>query len=344
MDKQPLCKHYYGFDLLRIIMTFGVVLNHFWDADKSDFLYPILKDIQTCAVPSFMLLSFFLTQGFIVTLDCKRLKKRLVRLAIPYVFWGLTNWIIMFSVDCVFHANTIDGFRVLFFQLLLGHGFHVNAPLWYLNSLMVITVLFALFFKTFGKVGGFVAIYTLSILALVIQYTQVLYKLTSDWSFETKYPVGRFPEMMPYAALGLTLGLLQMKCFLNKKIVHKVILFVSVVVVVVYTLFQDRLHIPYGFGYQGVVLLVASTATFILFLFINPQRLCESRLFQTVARHTLGIYCIHYLVGRLFKTVLQKSNVSINSVVLCILVYLTSYIIADVISRIRIKRIQMLVD
>lgn len=81
-------KYNYGLGLLRAFLTIFVILNHFWEADAvSGALMPLFT-MRSVAVPTFMLMSFYLTERKISSGSVSDLKKRIMRLATPFFVWG----------------------------------------------------------------------------------------------------------------------------------------------------------------------------------------------------------------------------------------------------------------
>lgn len=80
-------KYNYGILILRLLLTLAVILNHFWDVENPGVLKPMYL-LRSCAVPTFMLLSFFLTEKAISAPSVVNLKKRIARLATPFFVWG----------------------------------------------------------------------------------------------------------------------------------------------------------------------------------------------------------------------------------------------------------------
>ena len=63
-----------------------------------------------------------------------------------------------------------------------------------------------------------------------------------------------------------------------------------------------------------------------------------------ITKFTLGIYCMHLLVGRVFDAVLAVYNTIFNRFLFCILVYVFCFLISFIVSKFPLKYIRMLVD
>ena len=61
-------------------------------------------------------------------------------------------------------------------------------------------------------------------------------------------------------------------------------------------------------------------------------------------QHTLGIYCMHYLVGNIIILVLESVGYEPDGFVLSICIYIICYLASAMISKIPIKQLRQLVD
>lgn len=85
-----------GLNLLRIILTLGVVMDHFWWCPDPENLHGIdiaLWQLRTLAVPAFMTMTFFFTAKRFIGGDVAWLRKRYFRLYEPFVFWTVFYYI-----------------------------------------------------------------------------------------------------------------------------------------------------------------------------------------------------------------------------------------------------------
>ena len=102
---------------------------------------------------------------------------------------GGISWLTLYIAERILGVDIIDGIRALFWQLVIGHAYHVNAPLWYMAVLIWITVLFYVLFLSDSK-GSIYIVHVLSFVALIMQYTGFNYSLFKDFPFEVKFPLG----------------------------------------------------------------------------------------------------------------------------------------------------------
>ena len=339
-------KYNYGLSLLRVFLTIFVILNHFWESDVVNRVLMPLSTMRSVAVPTFMLMSFYLTARKISSGSSGDLKKRIVRLAIPFFVWGGVSWLLMFLIQKVTGMQIINGISALGWQLLTGHAFHVNAPLWYMAVLMWLTICFSLVFMTKNKRWQAIVLNILAVLALVAQYSGVNYYVFGDLSFELKYPLGRIAEMLPYATLGYDLAHFRVFDLIGEKVDNHAILFIGSLILLLIQITIIPVPPMSGFGYSGMYRIAASMLTFTLFYYLPLQWIGKSgkKIISVVTGHTLGVYCMHYLIGNILVTGIEKVGFSVNFFVLAVMIYAICYGIACFMCKIPNKFIGSLVD
>ncbi len=338
-------KYNNGILFFRLLLTLAVILNHFWEVENPGIFRPLYL-LRSCAVPAFMLLSFFLTEKTITNPSFKSMKKRIIRLATPFFVWGGVSWLALFLAEKVLKTDMIDGFNALLWQLLTGHGYHVNAPLWYMAVLIWLTVLYSLIFMLPNKRTSFVLIQGIAVAALILQYTGLNYTMFEDMPFETKYPFGRVAEMIPYATLGYDTAHCKIYDWLKKnKLRETITLWTSLAIVVILLLFGNTSDLA-GFGYNGIYRMAISVSLFTFFYLLPIEEISEhtEKVIKALTAHTLGIYCMHYLVGNVLNLGLEYLHININQIIFCIVLYVICYIIAMIISRIPNRFTKQLVD
>ena len=340
-------KYNWGIAILRLFLTFLVILNHFWEAnDAAIGGTAVFIKLRSIAVPTFMLLSFFLTERDIGNPTSEKIKKRLIRLSVPFFMWGAGSWLVLFLAEKILNLDIIDGFRALFWQLVSGHAYHVNAPLWYMAVLIWLTIIYSIIFILPNKRASFVFIQIIAIVAVILQYSGLNYSLFKDMPFEMKYPLGRVVEVIPYATLGYDIAHLQIYDWLKEN-KHRATfaLWTSLAMTILLLVFGQTSNIA-GFGYNGIFRMIVSFSLLTFFYLLPMEHISEDTVkrLKTITAHTFGIYCLHYLVGNVLNIIANRIQVDINKIIFCISLYIICYVIAAVISRIPSRFVRRLVD
>ncbi len=110
-----------GLDLLRVVMSLGVVFCHFWRTDLHgpDGVWKLLWGLRTIAVPVFMVMTFFLTAARFRESDVGWFRRRLIRLWMPFLFWSVVAWCVARALFVISGTHAV-GFGDLVLQLLFG--------------------------------------------------------------------------------------------------------------------------------------------------------------------------------------------------------------------------------
>ena len=334
--------------LLKMLMCFEVVCCHFWLYEKTDvpiFLTPfyVLKD---CAVPVFMLLSFFYFYKHLDEMNLNKLMMRIKRLYIPQFVWGVVYWLLFSLLDILLKVDHVKGLKSLGWQIFTGHSEALNPSMWYQFDLIILTVLVSILAIVGKKNITIYSLFILTIVSLVLQYSGINQMLFGNLIYELKYPIGRLAEMIPYVFLGLTLKNSEIFYRIQKYRWYVMIFAVSLMVINSYLFWINKVGQVRGFSYAGGFLIIMSLCL-VTIVFLIPQEVFKSKkiyiISETISRYTLGIYCMHRLVGRVLKYIMSFLGIQLDTFLLCIIIYLVSYCISYSMSMIAPKLSKKLV-
>ncbi len=290
------------------------------------------------AVPIFMFMSFLLSHRLFSGSGEAKVGKRVWRLTWPLWGWG----IIYFIVYSALGINKI-GLSTLFWQMTTGHSALLNPAMWYQSVLICLTMLFFVIYRYIDKQIAKAVSVLLLVLSLFMQYSGYNYRLFGDLPYELKCPLGRLVEMVPYASLGVLA--MEYPDWIQKRN-HRAIILIMCPVALIFSLLLKRL-LPetMGFQYSGIPM-IGITVSVVLFLYALPiDRLSIGikNIIYTLAKSTLGIYCMHNMVGTFLVALRRELNVAINDVCLCAAIFLVSYAISWCITKVPNRYVKMLV-
>ena len=260
-------------EILRLLGAMAVVWSHY-----GRFRIPVVK----IAVPCFVVISFFFGWRVIASGEFARLRRSLIRFAVPFFAWGALSYIVAVIL------GTKTGIAPLLWQLLLGHS--TCMPLYYLWDVAVMMAfLFVLFrclsVKAFWWVSGCIAA-----VCLCLQYSGLNYRLFGQLPFEVAFPLGRLVELFPSALAGCAIasGILTGR---RSLVIGSILAACSTVL-----LFSGIKDGGDGFGYAGLVLLSGAVGFVLMSTAYAPQNplLVKIRL---LSEATAGVYFIHTIVG-----------------------------------------------
>ena len=323
----------YGLAYLRVFLCFMVVYLHFGN-DMSEPLH----FVGMCAVPCFVMMSFFFTAGRFLEGDARSQFKRLGRFAYPMVAWGMVSVAL-----CLIFGDKLTA-RAVLEQLLLGmpHQDFILAnhnlldfPLWFEGSMICTSLFFMLVSHCFreklpaAKPAWWMAAVLISALALqhasFIPWGELLSQC--HYVFLTLF------FCIPYASLGLLLSRYRLLgCLVPFR--GKAILFSAACAVAV--AFWHARQPAYMFYYGGLRLLIESLLIFTI-SYLLPLRLdgVGGKMMMLMSRHSMGIYCVHWLIGSRLLEFAPAMKAHLNGWAICALVYIISLAVATAIGSLK---------
>ena len=312
-----------GIEILRVFLSFMVVLDHLYNKKKLKKYYYILY----YHIPSFFLISFFFTYNTLTSFNLQKIKLRFERLIIPYIGWSIIAFILKNIYYYLFNLNyehTLKGFVK---HLITGHI--LNTPLWYQAILIFTTIIFLIIIFIFRNNQSFklLVFHILSLISYNLQYSGLNYNLNKKYlTTHAKLTFGRFMEALPNAITGYTFAYLKIINLL-RQYRTKAIFFSFAILVIIskYAVFENLKTFKYG----GLRLNIASSCLFIIFSLLPLENMKNilKVFINYCTRYTAGVYYMHYLVGNtyLIKTIFKSLNGTIYG---CMIVYLLCYSIS----------------
>jgi peptidoglycan/LPS O-acetylase OafA/YrhL len=265
------------YDLLRVILTILVVNLHIRIivANQANILEPFVY----YAVPLFIVMSFFfMTKYFSQNrLAFSVVFVRIKRLLLPLIIWSLVGFIL--------HVDKLSPLNLL---LQLISGGVVNVPLYYLDLLIV----FTLIYWGLTRISPRVRLLLYGVIILVafgLQYSSINYHFFSQITTSLEKCYGRFFELIPYASLGLFFGL-----YLKK------LSSISISIVAVICALLTFVHFPEpkGFHYQGIHLFIGTSALFLITYLLTHVSFGArvNNFIHTIGKYSFGVYLFHYIL------------------------------------------------
>lgn len=263
----------YGAAVLKIIMSFEVVLCHYWlfeDISNIPVFLRVFDKLRLLAVPTFMIMSFYFLTGSVLAKDSGVFKARVVRLLIPYIGWAGIYYLSYLMLEQIFDINLVDGIQDLIWQLLFGNSVNLIPPLWFQADLILLTcIVFAVFYfiptnKTFK------VLFAIVFLSLWMQYSGINYRLFGEWAYECRYSCGRIAEMIPYACIGMVFSYYK----IDQRISTSKFGIAACVCMLIFLLSFPVFYMPeQHFSYGGLYFICIASIIVILFMAIPFSRL-----------------------------------------------------------------------
>lgn len=296
-----------GISLLRLMCIYLVIFLH-----TKARLGGGKNGYELIGVPCFMFLSFFLCNRIYYSREAKSLRRRIVRLGAPLVFWNVVYYIFYVIAD-----QTYVDWRQLFYGILFGHATELNQPLWYLTTQLIITIIaFVIYYVTDNDFWAEKILIGIAALCIILQYSGMNLYLFGSCVGEIGYTFGFLAELMPAAVAGLILG---------RTSKHTVSIIVMIAASVITYLFPQIS----GFGYQGIHLTCVSVTMCLIMITLGEKiRLGYfNRIINQLAKYTMGVYCLHWLVLK-YLTIFYEKNALLFSKRIVFEIYVISLLFA----------------
>ena len=309
----------YGIAILRVLLSFMVVLDHFYN-------YKIIKNyfhLLYYHIPTFFLISFYYTSKYFINHNISKIKTRFGRIVIPLFCWSIIAFILNNIYYYFFKRKCPHTFYDLFHNLLNGHLFYF--ALWFqvvlILSTLIITIVVFLFKTNYLLIFQFIMI-----LSYRFQYSGESYHFFFKY-FPKDYRItyGRFVDNLPHVITGLYLEIYNIPNKLRLHRIKSIILTIIALIFVSKCNFDNNLK---GFKYGGIRLNIASICLFLIFNLsnINLENKKIIGIVDNITNYTPGIYFSHYLIGKgyIMKFVLGNK---IRTLYGSLVIYLSSYIL-----------------
>ena len=292
--------------------------------------YEVLKSFRYIPVPVFIVLSFYLCAN---QLNIAGIKKRIWRIGFPHLFWTCFSFLIYNLIGNISDNNQFKyTFVDLILNLLTGIGF--NSVMWFQLILFILTLLFSLL-NQHKELNDNILI-VLTLFCIGFQYTGTNYVLFEGLSIRITNSYARMAEVIPFAAMGVMLKQSEMErdCKLKQMIPGLLILLLG-------SNFGGVR--PQGFSFQGLNTLILATMLVIFFkeftVFNKYDKL--SLCINNISNYTMGVYFIHCMIRDLGQPLFL--GMGMNGFTISCLIYMTSLLLAFLISKIPILHINELV-
>lgn len=266
------------FDILKIALIFLVVNIHIRVITPSNA--HLFGSLWSYTVPIFMTISFFFMNKYFsqMRLSFSIVWERIKRLFLPLVFWS--------GVGFLFNPKLFNIKNALL-QILTGKV--VNTPLYYLDILILFTLIFWLITFLPQKIRTPLH-FLIIIVALTLDYSGISFRFFDPMSEQVKRSYGQIVELIKYASLGILFATLNKQ---NKKNIFLFFLTVVSFFVMVYHKFPET----HGFNYSGANLFAGTIFVLSLSLLIAKLQLPPKagKIINILGAYSFGVYLFHII-------------------------------------------------
>lgn len=331
--KESSTKFNYGIALLKVILSFVVVMCHFYTGTGIT-AYP-----EKIAVPTFIALTFFFAENSFREKGRRISLKNITRLLIPGIFWGGVYYV----ASLVMHNGAT--LKDLVLQLLLGSDHLINPTLWYLYDTAFVLLVFGLIQRLTNDKAYMGMRVILLLAGVVLQYTGLNYQWFSTLSQDIVYSIGRLAENIPAACIGSFLSDLTATQGNRYRVLNKCSGIPVLVLTIGIYFALYFVHIPSGsgFGYQGLSILLGCILLITGFYYFDVPMILH-RIISYIQQYGLGIYSVHMAVGKTLELTLKKIGLSSVSLLFCLLVWLLCIVACSIFDLITRKKLRVMIS
>jgi fucose 4-O-acetylase-like acetyltransferase len=309
-----------GIGILRICLSFMVVVNHIYDRKKlQQYIYFLYYHI-----PTFFLLSFFYTFNTLNFFNINKIKNRFERIVIPYFSWCIICWILNNVYFYLFKIKVRHSLTDFWNNLLNARI--LNVVLWFQNNLILLTIIFLIIILLFKSYNIYILI-SVGILCYVLQYTRLNYNFFRN-NFTCHYQItyGRIAENFPHAITGFYISSINLMTILKNNI--RITIINSLVIVLFITKYNVFSNIE-TFKYGGIRLNIGAVCIFFIFFLFPFRKIKNEFLIKIIIKlinYTGGIYFVHCLIGKglILKRLFIILKFKRHTLFECIIVYIIS--------------------
>ena len=279
-----------GINILKMILCFWVLSFHCAGIENKR-KYKILNTFFH--VPTFMIISFYYSYNIFYKQNINKLKLRIERLLIPFIFIPI---IFLLIRNILFHYKIT--FKNIFYRILIelilqyltGYKFYVL--LWFIHILIVFNIFFFIIFHVFQD----------HLFSYFLQYSEINYNIFKSYSLHLRAG-SHLIEMIPIAIAGLTLAHLNILTLFNN---HRIKFMLYFITILLFIYNYNVFGVFKGFFYSGIKNNIASICLFISFSLIPFDKLKNKYIIYTIkqiTRFTGGIYYYHVMVGMILEKI-----------------------------------------
>lgn len=247
----------YGIAILRVLLSFMVVLDHFYSKRK------YLLNILYYHIPTFFLLSFYFTYSSFVKFNISKVKLRFERLLIPYFCWHLFAFIRNNIYYYLFKYKCYHTLNDLIDSLMHGRSFIV--VLWFQNILILTTLVIAIVVFSF-KSNYLLILSLLMILSYIFQYSGLNYTFfRKHFTYPYYNTYGRFFNTLPHSISGFLIA--EFDLTIKFKIRRNLTIIINLFILIIISVYKFDNN-PIVSKYGGIRLNIASICIFLIFFYI----------------------------------------------------------------------------
>ena len=316
-------------------MCIGVIACHFWNPpSEGNILSDIIDAIRNSAVHSFTLMAFFFSARTIESQNWDCIYCRIIRLLRPFLIWPIIMFVMYNTISIIVRKKIAYDYMDLGAQYFMGHT-GICGVMYYNWIIILITMLYSTIFFHYSKKQTFFFLGIVCCITSPLILYGKHYDILSILPYEMRYSLGRLIELYPTAFLGLLLSHINFQNIKDRlakseifHLFYLVLIYEGFWILLAYHehkyLFSNK-----NFGYANPEQIIIATLLFIIGYFFKGNSLSEKirNNISFIAKYTMGIYCVHFIVGLYTQVLFFKLGMNVkHTFSFSIIVFIISFI------------------
>lgn len=307
-----------GIEVLRCYMSFSIVVLHFLKKEyNTKFFTKFICHCHAFYVPTFFLISFYLSFNTYRLKNITKLKERLIRILLPYCIWPSFLWIRNILINYKNIKFNYSLYKPILFQILIGCEFY--RVFWFQFDLIIITIIFSILVLCFDG-------YTFNILKILGIFFLIINHLYEN-KLSIYSQIGSIKLLLKAFVFSVT-GLFLSEISILKLLKKKRYIAFKLIIPLIFFISEYFRILQISKIFQVILIEIIIICSFLIFSLI-PFELIKYNIVQKIIKkltsNTGGIYYIHCGVRTVFSTYFKIF--SIGDFKSCIINYIVCYCI-----------------
>ena len=216
-DKKSKISIHFGIQLLRMILSFNIVVDHCLNKkylNKPIYIICIMGIYHY--VPIFFVISFYFSYKTFSSRNLDKLKERLLRISIPYLIWPCLFWLKSSFFNTINGIKDQNKYQILIYQLIIGKP--LNPVFWFQFILLFWSILFTLIIIAFKHTYNYIMFF-IFVIILYLNCFGYTNKLFINYKYIIVTSVKELFLRIIYIQSGLIFGIISV---LDKTFVVKI--------------------------------------------------------------------------------------------------------------------------
>lgn len=318
-NKNKIRKLNLGIQLLRMILSFLIVLVHI--LRKTNSTIKIHKYLPYY-VPCFFFISFFFSYNIFISNKILLIKKRLIRILIPYWGWSILIWLRNNYLFYRYDIKRGHSFKNIYYQLLIGCG--VYGIFWFLFNLLLISIMFIIIILLFNKYYLYILL-IITFLFYIFAYSKYGSIFFNLYNYIPVYhSISPIPKMFLFSFTGFFCA---SKNIIKENYKNRIIVLFSFGLLLFIILYYNILKKTCRY-YQGLIIDLGSLSAFLFFAMIPLDKINNNIIFlflNKITSYSGGIYYLHIIVYEILESyIISMRQKTFKG---CIFLFLFCYLI-----------------